>query len=122
MQINKKIIIIIAVLILVAVGVYFVLKRDIKNNTTTEIATSTDIITTTTEDVTINDDTDFYSIIAVYPKDPKDNRNLIEESVLKVVNLKKQEWGVDGELYNAEKKLEEAKDDLEDEEAGFVGV
>lgn len=55
--------------------------------------------------VAVEDQTDFYSIKAEYPKDPWDKQGVMRQMVDYMVNLKKEEWRADGDLYKAEQKI-----------------
>lgn len=58
--------------------------------------------------ITVNEQTDFYSIKAEYPQDKMDKDEVMKQLVGYLVNQKKEEWKIGGEVYNTEQKI--AKD------------
>lgn len=60
-----------------------------------------------TDNVVINEQTEFYSIKAQYPEEKWDRKEVMEQMVKYFVNLKMEEWKYDGDIFNAEKELTE---------------
>ncbi|MDQ5957633.1 MAG: hypothetical protein QG614_608 [Patescibacteria group bacterium] len=53
------------------------------------------------EQKVISTSTDFYDLNVKYPVEPKDSTNLIENTVVSLVNQKENEWKTGGEMYNS---------------------
>jgi hypothetical protein len=58
-----------------------------------------------TENAVINEQSGFYSIKAQYPEEKWDKKEVMEQMVKYIVNMKMEEWKDNGEIYNSEKEL-----------------
>jgi hypothetical protein len=54
----------------------------------------------------IQDKTDFYSLEATYPSDPRDTNKEIEKFVTQLVNQKKEDWKTGGETWQGEQDIQ----------------
>ena len=93
---NTKKIIIITILVILAtlVGIS---KRKANDIVIAPTATSTDVV--------VNESTDFYSIKAEIPTEPKDKDNIMFTTATDIINNKKEQWKIGGALYNEEQNI-----------------
>lgn len=95
----KKIITLLSVIILFLIIIFTIIPNRNKRNL--EIKPIDNIqVATTTEELTFDEENDFYIISAKYTRD-------IESDVKKIIDDIKKEWSLDGELYKNEMKLRE---------------
>ncbi|MFZ2523192.1 MAG: DUF3298 domain-containing protein [Minisyncoccia bacterium] len=84
----KKSTILIAIFAVLLGGVLFIVDKRVK-----------------TENFSVSESTDFYSIKADYPNDSWDKTGIMKQTVEYLINLKKEEWKEGGEIYNSEQEI-----------------
>jgi hypothetical protein len=102
---NKKIIVYAIVAIICVGGAFFIATHE-PTTITGDATLPTDTENASPlKDIRLDQETDFYSIKAVYPNESLDSAGVMRAFVTSIVDQRKEEWKTGGEIYNEMKEL-----------------